>query len=163
MGGTYTEQTSTHTGAVQECSGCALDGASLTIGHSNFLLSEIRKLRSAARARAIRTGIPNFQMGGGSAGANKTSSRAESDATDGARGTLKDDMRNASQQETICREAIQAQYSSRGKHYSLLNERVKQVTLVEKLLFMTILCHFGHVIPNIRIYWDASFQTFISH
>ena len=36
------------------------------------------------------------------------------------------------------------------------------LTLVEKLSFMTILCHFGCVIPNIRVNLDASFQTFMS-
>ena len=35
--------------------------------------------------------------------------------------------------------------------------------LEEKLSFMTILCHFGHVIPNIRVNLNASFQTFMSH
>ena len=33
----------------------------------------------------------------------------------------------------------------------------KSGTLVEKLSFMTILCHFGRIIPNIRENLDASF------
>ena len=37
------------------------------------------------------------------------------------------------------------------------------LTLVKKLSFMTILCHFGHAIPNICVNLDASFQTFMSH
>ena len=38
-----------------------------------------------------------------------------------------------------------------------------EVTLVEKLSFMTILCHFGRVIQNIRINLVLSFRTFMSH
>ena len=34
---------------------------------------------------------------------------------------------------------------------------LKLHTLVEKLSFMTILCHFGCVIPNIRVNLDGSF------
>ena len=34
---------------------------------------------------------------------------------------------------------------------------------VEKLSFMTILCHFGCIIPNIRLNLDMSFRTFMSH
>ena len=36
-------------------------------------------------------------------------------------------------------------------------------SIVEKISFMTILCHFGWVISNIRVNLDVSFQTFISH
>ena len=41
--------------------------------------------------------------------------------------------------------------------------RVHFLSLVEKLSFMTILCHFGCFVPNIRVNLDPSFLTFMSH
>ena len=43
------------------------------------------------------------------------------------------------------------------------NDKEWADSLVEKLSFMTILCQFRRVIPNICVNLDASFQTFMLH
>ena len=58
-------------------------------------------------------------------------------------------------------------FLARKKTLTLSNLKIgfcgKDISLVEKLSFIIILCQLGCVIPNICVNLDASFRTFMSH